>query len=484
MRGRFALYVVAVGLLGLAGVNGMLLLYAAILNEPVWGFGVTSLLAVLVGLPLLRFGLAKSEPTRREAMVGVLLLWLIVPLVGALPFAVTGGLTALDAIFESMSGFTTTGATVLVDFDGFPASLFLWRAFTQWIGGIGIIVLFIAVFPHLAIAGRQLFYAEVPGPIEDRLSPRLRNTAAAVLLVYLILTALSGVAYYVAGMTAYESVAHAFTTIASGGFSPNGLSFEAYAPAVNWVAIVFMVFAGANFALQHQALMGRPSLLLRDPEFRAYLAIVLVAAVLLIISLWGTYEFADALRHGLFQSLSVVTTTGYASADFAEWPVQGQAILVTLMLVGGSAGSAAGGIKVVRWLIVAKLTKAELKKALHPRAVIAVRVGSRLITDTVIRAVGAFITVYVTLFVLTTLVVAWLEQDFASAFTASIACIGNIGPGLAAVGPMLNYSELHPLSKVLLTFGMYAGRLEIVTVFVIFDRDFWYLPRHGRVGPH
>ena len=479
MRGRFAPYIVGIGLTGLALVMLFFLIYALALREPWTGFAATALASALTGGLLMRLGKGDADPTRREALVGVLLLWLFIPLFGGLPFVVSGGFTPLNAFFESMSGFTTTGATVLRDFSSFSKSLFMWRALTQWFGGVGIIVLFIAVFPTLAIAGRQLFFAEAPGPTEDKLTPRLRHTSNAVLLVYVGLTVLCALAYALAGMSLYDAIAHAFTTLAAGGFSPNGLSFQGFAnPALDWVAVVFMLFAGANFALQYRAVTGRPSALFRDAEFRAYMLISLVATVFLTLALGSVYASpVEATRHGVFQVLSILTTTGYASADFALWPERAQVVLLVLMFIGGSAGSAAGGVKVVRWLIIGKNTAREVRRALHPRAVLPVRVGSRVVPEEVLRAVAAFITLYIVLFALSTATLVSLGADFVAAFTASIACIGNIGPGLASVGPMLNFADLHPVSRALLTFDMYAGRLEVVTVFIIFNADFWRLPR-------
>ena len=454
--------------------------YAALLGESVTGFAVTLGLSAAVGGVLVWLGTSDADPARREALIGVLLLWLSVPLFGAVPYVISGGFSPLDAMFESMSGFTTTGATVLRNFDDFPNSLFMWRALTQWIGGVGIIVLFIAVFPQLAIAGRQLFFAEAPGPTEDRLTPRLRNTASAVLLVYVGLSVLCGLAYWLAGMTPYNAVAHTFTTLAAGGFSPNGLSFEGFnTPAIDWVAIVFMAFAGANFALQYQAISGRPKDLLRDPEFRAYFFILFVASAFLTVTLRADYGLTDAVRHALFQVASILTTTGYASVDFAEWSQQAQMILLVLMFIGGSAGSAAGGIKVIRWLIITRNMAREVRRSLHPKAVLPVRVGARPISEEVLRAVAAFLTLYLSLFAVTSAVVIWLGADIITGTTAAIACIGNIGPGLNEVGPMLNFADLHPVSRALLIFAMYAGRLEVVTVFIVFNRDFWRLPKRG-----
>lgn len=477
-RGRFAPRIVGTGLLAEAVVLAGFGIVALAAGHAGRGFLTTAAFAALIGAVAWRLGTAVGEPSRREALLSVLLLWIAVPFVGAWPYVIDGGMSFVDGLFESMSGFTTTGATVLRDFGAFGPELFLWRAFSQWVGGVGIIVLFIAVFPQLAIAGRQLFFAEAPGPTEDRMTPRLRNTAEAVLMVYVGLTIACAVGYLITGMGLYDAVAHAFTTLAAGGFSPEARSFEAFGAGTQWVAIVFMAFAGANFALQYRAFSGRPRLLLRDVEFRTYLTIAVVAGLAVA---WFLRADAggglEVLRHGLFQSLSILTTTGYASSDFGAWNVPAQTVLVLLMFVGGSAGSAAGGIKVVRLMIVAKNTAREVRRALHPRAVLPVRVGSRTVSEDVLRAVAAFITLYVGLFVAVAATLAFLGADFVTAFSAAIACLGNIGPGIGAVGPMANFADLPDVSKGVLTFAMYAGRLEVVAVFVIFTADWWKVPR-------
>jgi trk system potassium uptake protein TrkH len=483
MRGRFAPYVLGSGLIALGAVTLLFAAYAAILDEPAAGFVLTALVSAAAGFPLRGFGSARSEPTRREALLAVLLMWFVLPLAGAIPFLTSGHFSPLDAMFESMSGFTTTGATVLRDFAGFPLSMFMWRSFIQWVGGIGIIVIFISVFPQLAIAGRQLFFAEAPGPTEERLTPRLRNTANTLLIVYGGLTVACGLSYAAAGLSPYDAIAHAFTTLAAGGFSPNPLSFAGLPEAAQWVSIIFMLLAGANFALQYRVYSGRPRLLSRDPEFRAYAGIVIAGAALLSFFLLDRYAPLEAVRHGLFQVLSILTTTGYASADFALWSERSQMVLLMLMFVGGSAGSAAGGVKVVRWLIVARITGREVERALHPRAVLPVRLGNRLVPEEVLRAVAAFISLYVMLFAVGTAILVMLGTDFITSFTASIACLGNIGPGLAGVGPMLSFADIHPLGRALLIFEMYAGRLEVVTVFVMFTSSWWRLPRRNMWRP-
>jgi len=479
-RGRFAPYVLGTALLALAAVLAAFAAGAAVASEDPWGFALAAAIGAGIGLPLRWVGRTGSEPTRREALVAVLSLWLLFPLVGHVPYVVSAGMTPLNALFEAMSGFTATGATAITDFDAVPSSLFLFRAFSQWVGGVGILVLFIAVFPQLAIAGRQIFHTEMPGPTEQRLTPRLRHTAGIVLSVYLALSLVCGIAYVMAGMPLFDAVAHAFTTVAAAGFSPQARSFESYHPAVDWVAIVFMTLAAVNFALLWRAFGGRPRELLRDPELRAYVVIVLLVGTLVTVQIAPLYVPGEAVRHGFFQVVSIMTTTGYASVDYDAWPDAARALLVALMFIGGSAGSAAGGVKVARWLIMAQHTAREVRRALHPRAVLPLRVGDRRIGEEVVRAVAAFIALYTVLLGVSAMTVAWLGEDLTTAFTAAAATIGNVGPGLGLVGPMASYAELHPVSRGLLIFNMYAGRLEIVTVFVLATPGWWRLPRARR----
>ncbi len=479
-RGRFAPYVIGTALLALVAVLVAFAVGARAFGEDPWGFAVAAIIGVAIGLPLRLIGRTSGEPTRREALMAVLSLWLLFPVVGHVPFAMSASMTPLNALFEAMSGFTATGATAIADFDAVPKSVFLFRAFSQWVGGVGILVLFIAVFPQLAIAGRQIFHTEMPGPTEERLTPRLRNTARIVLSVYLGLSFVCAVAYVMAGMPVFDAVAHAFTTVAAAGFSPEARSFESYHPAVDWVAIVFMTLAAVNFALLWRAFVGRPRELLRDPELRAYVAIVLVVGTLVTVQIAPLYLTADAVRHGFFQVVSIITTTGYASVDFDAWPDAARALLVALMFIGGSAGSAAGGVKVARWLIMAQHSGREVRRALHPRAVLPLRVGDRRIGEDVVRAVAAFIALYTMLLGVSALTLAWLGEDLTTAFTAAAATIGNVGPGLGLVGPMASYADIHPVGRGLLIFNMYAGRLELVTVFVLATPGWWRLPRSLR----
>lgn len=469
-------YIVGTVSLGLGALLSLFWGAAVLLGEPALGFGVGAVAGLGLGGLLRALGRGRTEPGRSEAFLTVAALWLAMPALGAVPYWLSGDLSYLDALFESVSAFTTTGATVLTDFDQFGPVLFLWRAATQWMGGLGIVILFVAVLPQLAVAGRQLFFAESTGVHKEKVTPRLRDTARSVFRVYFLLTVACGVAYWLAGLSPYYAVAHALTTLPAGGFSPRAEGMAAFSPAVQWVAVVFMFLAAVNLVLQYRLLFVRePRPLFADPEVRAYTSIVLLTggALALYLARGGVYAPAEAARHAFFQVVSILTTTGYASVDFAQWPTAAQAVLVALMFIGGSAGSAAGGIKVVRWLVIGALVRRELHRALHPQAVMPLRLGTRALGDDVLRGVAAFVTLYVVLFAAGVLLLGIVEGDFVVAFTASAATIGNIGPGLGTVGPLASYAHLHPASKVFLIFAMWAGRIEIIPVVLLFTSELW-----------
>ena len=400
--------------------------------------------------------------------------WLLLSAAAALPY-VGAGMGPIDAMFESMSGMTTTGATVMRDFGDYGRGLFFWRSLTQWLGGMGVIALFVAVLPRLGIGGRELFFAEAPGPSDEKLTPQIRKTAAALWTVYVTLTAAQFVALILVGMPAFDSACHALTTLAAGGFSPHPLSIAGYAnPAVEWVIIFFMFAAGANFALHYRTMRGEGSAFPKDEEFRAYAAIVLVGALLLVVFLQPEIPgFVDRLRHGLFQTLTILTTTGYASTDFQLWNDQAKMVLLLLMFIGGCAGSAAGGPKIVRQVLIARYTLLELRRTLHPRGVLPVKLGGRVVPEAVMRGVLVFFLFYLLVFAVCTMIVSALGADLLTALTASIACLGNIGPGFSAVGPMANFADLHPVSKIVLTGAMWIGRLEVLTVLALLRPEVW-----------
>ena len=448
------------------------------------GFLVSFVATVLVGAVMRRVGGPSGGDVERirriDGMAIVAATWLVIAHLGAIPY-VWAGLGAIDALFESMSGFTTTGATALTDFTTLGRGIFFWRGLTQWLGGLGVIALFVAVLPRLAIGGRELFFAEAAGPTNEKLTPQLRQTAISLWRLYVGLSVAAVIALMIAGMPLFDAVCHAFTTMAAGGFSPHPESISGYnSAAVDWIVTAFMFAAGANFAMQYRAARGSRVAIGQDEEFRVYAGVALVAVVALFAFLFRAGLGAgEALRHSAFQVVSILTTTGYASADFQLWSDQAKMVLLLLMFAGGCAGSAAGGPKVVRHLLMARLTIRELRRTLHPRSVLPVKLGGRVVPEQTLRAVQVFILFYLLTFAVGAAIVVALGADLMSGITASIACLGNIGPGFGAVGPMANYADLHPVSKVVLTLEMWIGRLEVMTVLVFVRFEPWRTARWG-----
>lgn len=417
---------------------------------------------------------AVERMRRVEGLAVVSLSWLLIAHLAAIPFA-WAGVGFIDALFESMSGLTTTGATVFRDFSLYGQSIFFWRSMTQWLGGMGVIALFVAVLPRLAIGGRELFFAEAPGPSNDKVSPQIRRTASVLWQLYAALTALEVLALMAAGMTLFDAVCHAMTTLAAGGFSPHPSSIAGYQnPAVEWIIIVFMFIAGANFALQYRALSKRDAwVLVDDEELRAYLGVVGVATLLLVVAIGTADGLGTAVRQAAFQVVSILTTTGYASTDFQLWNDQAKMVLLVLMFIGGCAGSASGGPKVVRHLLLARYTLQSLRRALHPRALLPTKLGGRVVPENMIQVVVVFFLFYLLVFSICTGIVVALGADIITGMTATIACLGNIGPGLNQVGPMAHFGDLHPLSRITLTLAMWIGRLEVLTVLVVLRPEAW-----------
>jgi len=442
----------------------------------------TFVLAAIVGTVMRRAGGPAAGDVDRlrrvEGLAVVAVAWLLMAHVAAVPY-MWAGVGFIDALFEAMSGLTTTGATILTDFTAFGRGVFFWRSLTQWLGGVGVIALFVAVLPRLAIGGRELFFAEAAGPTDEKLAPQLRQTAIALWRLYAALTAIETMALAAAGMSLFDAVCHAMTTMAAGGFSPHPLSIAGYDSAlIDWIITGFMFVAGANFALQYRAVRGGRMALVQDEEFRAYAGVVTLAtAALALLLLRDGMPFFDAVRHGAFQVLTIITTTGYASDDFQLWSPQAKMVLLLLMFVGGCAGSAAGGPKVVRHVLMARFTIRELKRTLHPRAVLPVKLGGRVVPEHTLRDVQVFMLFYLLTFSVGAAVIVFLGADLMTGITASIACLGNIGPGFDTVGPMANFAHLHPVSKIVLTLEMWIGRLEVLTVLVLFRLEAWRAAR-------
>lgn len=447
------------------------------------GFSVGAVVTVALGQLMRRAGGISAEEAvermrRVEGLAVVSLSWLLIAHLAAIPL-VWAGLGPIDALFEAMSGLTTTGATVIRDFSRIGQGVFFWRAFMQWLGGMGIIALFVAVLPRLAIGGRELFFAEAPGPSDEKVSPKIRRTAGLLWQLYAALTLVQALALWAAGMTLFDAICHAMTTLAAGGFSPNPSSIAGYqSPAVEWIITVFMFIAGANFALQYRALAKRDlRLLTTDDELRAYTGVVVVATALLVLALGTADGLGTAIRTAAFQVLSILTTTGYASVDFQLWNDQAKMVLLVLMFIGGCAGSASGGPKVVRHVLLARFTLQSLRRVLHPRALLPTKLGGRVVPESVIQTVVVFFLFYLLVFSICTGIVVALGADIITGLTATIACLGNIGPGFNQVGPMAHFGDLHPLSRIALTLAMWIGRLEVLTVLVVLRPEAW---RSGR----
>ena len=484
---------------------------AIIYGEDIWAFVAALMIALALGVGLEQFD---EEPDLgpTDALLLVSLAWIAVAVVGAIPFLIAGygtestiGLdpssagalfgSIANALFESMSGFTTTGATVLgrISVDSHSHAIMLWRQLTQWLGGMGIIVLMIAILPEVAVNGAELMKSEAPGPELQKLTPKIAETARALWLLYfgftLLLIALLYGAHllgFADGMTLFNAISHAFTTLPTGGFSPKADSIGAFGAVAQWIIIPFMAVAGVNFALFWHVLNGDVRTLLDNPEFRVYTgAIAALTAVLSAILIFGgaptiplggntTGLTENTIRQATFQIVSLLNSTGYATADFAQWDEHAQIVLLFAMFVGGSAGSTGGGVKVVRWIVVFKSVRRDLYTTIHPDAVKPVRLGGTVVDEDAIRGIMAFSILYILLFGIAAVLLSLdsarigFELSTLEAVSASLATIGNIGPGFGSLGPFGSYLEFSPYSKLLMVFLMWIGRLEIVPVLALF----------------
>jgi trk system potassium uptake protein TrkH len=453
-----------------------------------WGYGDGDVHPFLVAFVLLLVAGAviwwpvrhsRQELRVRDGFVVVVLFWTVLGLSGALPFVLSESptMSLTDAVFESVSGLTTTGATVIVGLDNLPHSLLFYRQQLQWLGGMGIIVLAVAVLPMLGIGGMQLYRAETPGPMKDsKLTPRITETAKALWYIYLGLTVLCGLAYWLAGMAPFDAVAHAFSTVAIGGYSTHDASIGYFdSTAIEMIAVVFMLLAGVNFALHFVAWRSKdPRVYLRDEEFRFYVSVLVVVTLIVTVVLYytDTYIFwDDAFTKGLFQAVSIGTTTGFSTAEFYVWPGFLEILLLFASFVGGCAGSTGGGIKVIRILLLIKQGMREIQRLIHPNAQIPIRLGDKSIPNRVFDAVWGFFSLYVASFILMYLAIALTGIDLMTSFSAVAACINNLGPGLARVGP--HYADLNDAAKWILCFAMLLGRLEIFTLLVLLSPSFW-----------
>jgi trk system potassium uptake protein len=461
-------------------------------SEPVWPFVLTGVAVGGGGWLLERVPGSKDAVGVREGFLIVSLTWLLAALVGALPYLLSGEdqlASPVDAYFEGMSGFTTTGATILTDLEALPNSLLMWRQLTQWLGGMGIIVLALAVLPRLRVGGRQLLEHELPGPEFEQLTARIRDTARRLWTLYVALTLTLIVGLLAIGWTGldervspFDALAHALTTLPTGGFSTEARGLGAFGAPTQWLVVAFMVAGGVNFALLYRAIVRtQPRALPRDEEFRLYLAVLLLGSLLLAVELWteGVLRGEEAVRAAVFQVVSIATTTGYASADFSVWPLFAAVVLMALMFSGASAGSTSGSVKVVRHLLIGRILRRELDQTVHPEIVTRVRLNGVPVDERTLRAIAGFVLLYVGIFGLGALALvadgARLDLDLRllHAIGAAAATLGNVGPAFGFAGPLGSYDPFSDVSKVVMIVLMWLGRLEIIPVAVLLSRHYW-----------
>ncbi|MCC7200660.1 MAG: potassium transporter [Gammaproteobacteria bacterium] len=439
-------------------------------------FAIVALVGAVLWLPVRR---VKRDLRLRDGFLVVALFWVILGFAGATPLVITDvpDMSLTDAVFEAVSGFTTTGATVIVGLDELPRSILYYRQQIQWLGGMGIIVLAVALLPVLGIGGMQLYKAETPGPVKDeKLTPRITQTAKALWLVYLALTAACAASYWLAGMDLFDAIGHAFSTLSTGGFSPYDASlahFDSY--AIDMIAVVFMFLGGVNFALHFMMFRSRATRhYWRDAEFRAYVAIAsaLVVFTTLYLMLNGTFaDPSESFRNAALHVVSMQTSTGFVTSGFADWPGALPALLMLATFIGGCAGSTAGGMKVIRWVLVLKQGMAELKRLVHPSAEIPVKIGGKPVPDRVTNAVGGFFAIYLILFGAMMMMLMATGVDQVSAWSAVATTINNTGPGLGSVAT--NFRDVPDLAKWVCTLAMLIGRLEIFTLIILLTPAFW-----------
>jgi len=480
MRWRYVLCIVGILVLFL-GLTMMFPLLVGLfyLDQSIIPISASMAITIVAGALLYACfrGASVEHISQREGMAIVAIGWTAIGLFGALPFYLSGAFeTFVDAFFESVSGFTTTGASVLTDIEAVSKGLLLWRSLIQWLGGMGIIVLSVAILPFLGVGGMQLYKAEVPTPVPDKLRPRIRDTAMVLWKVYALISAAEIGLLLLGGMGLYDAACHAFTTMPTGGFSTKSTSIAHFDSVYfDTVFIVFMLLAGVNFALHYQMLRGKPLAFWRDSECRFFIGAVLLLTAVVSLDIYGAVydSLGEALRYGAFQVVSIVTTTGYVTADYGQWPAMSQLILLLCMIIGASAGSTGGGMKCLRIMLCLKYIYKELFTMVHPHGVRYVKIAGKPVSRAVMRSVLGFVLLYMGLFAVSTVLLSSMGVDLVTSIGAVAATIGNIGPGLGLVGPVDNYANIPYMGKWLLIWCMLLGRLEIYTVIILLVPEFW-----------
>ena len=439
---------------------------------------ITTIICFTIGITLW-FLTKKADKniSKREGYIIVSLVWVIFSTFGALPFVISGAIPSFtDAFFETMSGFTTTGASILNNVESTPFGLLFWRSLTQWLGGMGIIVLSIAILPIFGIGGMQLFVAEVPGPTPDKLHPRIKETAKRLWVIYVLFTLAEVILLKIGGMNWFDAINHSFTTMATGGYSTKQASIAHFnSPFIDYIITLFMFIAGTNFTLSYFALHLKFGKVLKNEEFRFYLGFVMLFTIAIAFSLYHLHDFGveKAFRDSIFQVVSIITTTGFATADYLNWTPFVIVMLFALMFFGGSAGSTGGSIKIVRVSLLLKNSYQELKRIIHPNAIIPVRMNGKSVSPAIISNILAFVVIYMLITIISTILISALGYDLQTSLGAVAATLGNIGPGIGLVGPSGNYAHFPDIGKWFLSFLMLIGRLELFTILILFSPAFW-----------
>ncbi len=442
------------------------------------GFLISAGINLIIGTAIILLtSKVNKEIRKKEGFIIVSFVWIIFSFFGSLPYVLSGAIPNFtNAFFETISGFTTTGSSILSDIEALPHGILFWRSITQWLGGMGIIVLSLAILPVFGIGGMQLFMAEVPGPTPDKISPRIRQTAKTLWIIYLGFTVVETLLLWLGGMSFFDAICHSFTTMATGGFSTKQASLAYWqSPFIHYVVILFMFFAGTNFTLSYIAIKGKFNRVLRDEEFKYYTLFILGFTLFIFAGLLFTAQLGieQAFRDSLFQVVSIITTTGFATADYLIWHPFLTMLIFALFFFGGSAGSTGGGIKIMRIVILIKTSYYELRRMLHPHAIIPVKFNKHSVDAKIISNVLAFFMFYFIIFGFSTVVFIIIEPEVESAMGAVATCLGNIGPGLGSVGPAENFLHIKPVGKWFLSFLMLLGRLELFTILVLFSPGFW-----------
>ena len=417
---------------------------------------------------------------RIEAFWVTISVWVGVALISAIPYFFFG-LSPINALFEGTSGITATGATILTDFSPYPKSMFFWRSFSQWLGGMGIIVLFIAILPQFAVAGRQMFFAEASNTTEDKITPRIRQTASGLWKIYLTLTIIEIILLTGFKMPVFDAICNSMSTLSGGGFSPDPNSFCSYdIPVFVWIITAFMFLAGINFTLQYTFLVKKKwTVFFKDEEFRTYVITIIAFTLMIAFALCGNSlkYFWDNIRESLFQVISVITTTGFASVDFAGWGLNAKVLLFLLMFTGASVGSASGGLKLIRILLVMKYLKRQIQQIFHPNGVYLIKLNKKIVPDSVVTQMISFTFFYYLIFIITAIIVIMIERNAIIGITGAIATLGNVGPAFGAIGPIGSYDCLSSPTKAIFIFNMLIGRLELVPFLAMLHPEFWKLKK-------